>query len=92
VPQIDVMMYTLSTCPWCRKTKQFFTDRGVPYEFCDVDKLKRSERMEARDKVVELTGSLQYPVVIINGTVIQGYNPDQYTDQLEKAGWQTEEE
>jgi glutaredoxin len=90
MPQIDVSMYTLSTCPWCRKTKQFFADRGVPYESTDVDKLGRSERMQARDKIVELTGNLQYPVVIINGTVVQGYHPEQYADLLEKAGWKTE--
>ena len=90
MPEIEVMMYTLSTCPWCRKTKQLFADRGVPFEFLDVDKLGRTERKEARDRIVELTGSLQYPVVIINGTVVQGYNPDQYADLLETAGWKTE--
>jgi glutaredoxin len=90
VPGIEVVMYTLSTCPWCRKTKQFFTDRGVPYEFTDVDKLGRKARQEARDRVVEIAGSLQYPVVIINGTVVQGYNPQQYADLLDKAGWKTE--
>jgi glutaredoxin len=89
--QIDVFMYTLSTCPWCRKTKKFFSDRCVPYEFTDVDKVGRAERQKARDKIKELTGSLQYPVVVINGAVIQGYHPEKYTDLLEKAGWKMEE-
>lgn len=90
MPQIEVMLYTLSTCPWCRKTKKFFEERGVPYEFVDVDKLGRKERMAARDTVVELAGSLQYPVAVINGAVVQGYNPDKYAELLKAAGWKQE--
>jgi len=85
--EIDVMLYTLSTCPWCRKTKRFFDERGIPYHFTDVDTLSRKERKETRDKVVELAGSLQYPVAVISGTVVQGYNPGELEAALEQAGW-----
>ena len=27
----SVELYTLSTCPWCRKAKAFLDDRGVNY-------------------------------------------------------------
>ncbi len=83
-------MYTLSTCPWCRKNKQFFADRGVPYECIDVDKGKRSVRLQARDRVTALTGIQQYPVVIINGEIVQGYNPERYAQLLAQAGWTAE--
>ena len=26
-----VSLYTLSTCPWCRKAKQFFAERNIPF-------------------------------------------------------------
>ena len=32
-----VSMYTLSTCPWCRKTKKFFKDKNIQFEFIDYD-------------------------------------------------------
>ena len=32
-----VSMYTLSICPWCRKTKQFFNQHHIPFEFVDYD-------------------------------------------------------
>ena len=32
-----VKMYTLSTCPWCRKAKQWFTERNIPFVFTDYD-------------------------------------------------------
>ncbi len=87
MPEIDIMLYTLSTCPWCRKTKKFFDERGLTYHFLDIDTLGRKDRQAARDKVVELVGSLQYPVAVIDGTAVQGYNPDKFTDLLKQAGW-----
>ena len=32
-----VTLYTLSTCPWCRKAKKFFTDRNIPFTDTDYD-------------------------------------------------------
>jgi hypothetical protein len=37
----DVVMYTLSTCPWCRKTKKYFTDNNIPLKYVEYD-LNRS--------------------------------------------------
>jgi len=91
VAEIDVMLYTLSTCPWCRKTKKFFDERGVSYHFKDIDTLGRKDRKAVRDEVVELVGSLAYPVTVINGTAVQGYDPDQFASLLEEAGWQPQE-
>jgi glutaredoxin len=28
-----ISMYTLSTCPWCRKTKKYFAERQIPFEY-----------------------------------------------------------
>ena len=33
----NVFMYTLSTCPWCRKTKKYFTDHNIPFKYVDYD-------------------------------------------------------
>ena len=32
-----ITMYTLSTCPWCRKTKMFFTEHNIRFDFIDYD-------------------------------------------------------
>ena len=32
-----VSMYTLSTCPWCKKTKKFFTEREIKFDYIDYD-------------------------------------------------------
>jgi glutaredoxin len=77
-----VKLYTLSTCPWCRKAKQFFTDREVPYEVVDVDLLEGEEQDKVADEVLKISGSLQYPVVVIDEQVVTGFNQSRYEDIL----------
>ena len=81
----EVFVYALSTCPWCRKTKQWFTDSRIPFESVDVDALPDDEADEAADKAYELSGGRRFPVVVINGEVIVGYSPDKFLEHL--TGW-----
>ena len=46
-----VTMYTLSTCPWCRKTKKFFTEHNIPFEFTDYDLADEA----TQDKIIAAT-------------------------------------
>jgi glutaredoxin len=81
----EVYVYALSTCPWCRKTKKWFEDSQIAYDFVDVDTLPDEEQDAAADKAYELSGGRRFPVVIINGEVIVGYNPDKFLEHLK--GW-----
>ena len=67
MPQDEVLVYALSTCPWCRKTKQWFADSNVPFEFVDVDTLPADEQDAAAEKAYQLSGGRRFPVVVING-------------------------
>ena len=82
----EVFLYALSTCPWCRKAKQWFNDIGVPFEFVDVDQLPRAEQDEAAEKAYQLSGARRYPVVLINGEVVVGFNKDRYLELLKRVG------
>jgi len=81
----EVTVYALSTCPWCRKAKQWFTDSRIPFDSVDVDTLPAAEQDEAADKAYKLSGGRRFPVVVINGEVIVGHNPDKYLEHLK--GW-----
>jgi glutaredoxin len=81
----DVKLYTLSTCPWCRKAKQFFSDKCVPFDYVDVDLLEGEEQDKITDEVFKISGSLQYPVVVIDDQVVTGFNPSRYEDILGMA-------
>ncbi len=45
-----VFVYALSTCPWCRKAKQYFEENDVVFEAVDVDLLAddESDRLAGR--------------------------------------------
>ncbi len=81
----EVLVYALSTCPWCRKTKQFFTDSQIPFEFVEVDQLTGPEQDEAGKKAYELSGGRRYPVTVINGEVVVGYRPERFLELLKGA-------
>ena len=42
----DVMLYALSTCGWCKKTKALLQELGVAYKYVDVDQLDLEELEE----------------------------------------------
>jgi glutaredoxin len=81
-----VLLYALSTCPWCRKAKRWFADAGVPFESVDVDLLKGDEQKAAADKAFDLSGGRRFPVVVINGEVVVGFNVDRYLELLKSVG------
>ncbi len=81
----EVFVYALSTCPWCRKTKQWFDDSQIAYESVDVDQLPDDEQDAAADKAYELSGGRRFPVVVINGEVVVGFSPDKFLEHLK--GW-----
>ena len=72
----DVFIYALSTCGWCKKTKQFLRDNKVEYEYLDVDTATSEERREAIKQLQERKVPLGFPVTIVDDeTVISGYDP-----------------
>ena len=40
----DIFVFTLSTCQWCRKGKQWLTDNKYAYKYIDVDLLPIAEK------------------------------------------------
>jgi len=77
-----VFMYTLSTCPWCRKAKQFFKKKGTSFEFIDYDLADDSEKTRIRDEMLKHSDSAGFPYVKINGDVVVGYDPKKYKELL----------
>jgi glutaredoxin len=76
-----VSMYTLSTCPWCRKTKNYFTERGIPFDFIDYDLADKETQKKIIQELDEKGGS-GFPFVKIEDEIIVGYNPERYAKLL----------
>ncbi len=78
-----VILYALSTCVWCKLTKQFLSDNGVAYEFVDVDLLEDNDKSQVHKAILDKGGSLSYPTTIIDDkTLINGFRKDQLKEAL----------
>ena len=72
-----VIVYTLSTCVWCKMTKQFLKDNNVEYEYVDVDLCSEEDKEKIRQEIQNKGGSLSYPTTIIDDkTVVTGFRKD----------------
>jgi glutaredoxin-like protein NrdH len=78
-----VTLYALSTCVWCRMTKQYLKDNDVEYEYVDVDLLDEGEKSKVHQTILDKGGNLSYPTTIVDDkTVITGYRKDQLKEAL----------
>jgi len=75
------MVYALSTCPYCKRTKRFLDSHKIAYDSVDVDLLDDAKQDEVMDKVEKMTGKRSFPVVIIGKDIIVGHDED----KLKKA-------
>lgn len=80
----QVILFALSTCGWCRKTRQLLEANNVQYEYIYVDLLQGAVREEALREMAKWTDRQAFPTVIINGsTVIVGYDEDKLKKGLQ---------
>lgn len=79
-----VFMYALSTCVWCKMTKQFLKDSNVAFEYVDVDLCTEEDKEKIRKEIQHKGGVLSYPTTIVDDkTVITGFRKDLLKKELE---------
>ena len=76
-----VNMYALSTCPWCRKTKKFFTEHNVPFSYVDYDLADEATQAKISEEL-DAAGATGFPFVRIGEEIITGYQPERYSRAL----------
>ncbi len=75
VGQINI--FALSTCGWCKKTKEFFDSHGIAYSYVDVDTVPENEEDMVVDIQMEFNPSGSFPTIVLNGSeTIVGYDLD----------------
>ncbi|MGQ9696190.1 MAG: glutaredoxin family protein [Thermodesulfobacteriota bacterium] len=69
-----ILLYALSTCVWCRKTKQLLDQLGVDYNFVDVDLLSGAERAQVMEEIKKLNPRCSFPTLTIDDQCIIGFD------------------
>jgi len=77
-----VFMYALSTCAWCKRTKQFLKDNDVDHEYVDVD-LATGEERKKIERDLASRECYVYPTLLIDGRrLIKGFKVDEINEAL----------
>jgi len=76
-----VTLYTLSTCPTCKKVRKFLDDKGIAYTVIEVDSLGDSEQWAATRELSRHNPQASYPTVLIEDVIV-GYDIDALTEKL----------
>ncbi len=63
-----VTVYTTEPCGFCRVAKALLAKRDIPFE-----EINLAKDGEGRAKLVELTGMMTFPQVLVDGQPIGGY-------------------
>ena len=73
-----IVLYALSTCIWCQKTKLLLKSLGVEHSYIDVDLLEGAERAEAMEAVRRCNPRSSFPTLVINeDRCIAGFKEDE---------------
>ena len=65
----NVTIYSTPTCHFCQMAKEYFKANNVPYEDFDV-----ASDMEKRKEMMEKSGQLGVPVILIDNSVVIGFD------------------
>lgn len=65
----NVTIYSTPTCHFCHMAKEFLTEKGVPFTNYDV-----STDIAKRQKMIELTGQMGVPVIVIDEDILIGFD------------------
>jgi glutaredoxin len=65
-----VLMYSISTCGWCKRAKKFFKDNNVEFEFVDIDQCNLEDKRKIMKDIQSRGGTLAYPTLIIDNEIL----------------------
>jgi glutaredoxin-like protein NrdH len=78
-----VMLYALSTCGWCRMTREFLTNLGVEYSYVYVDLLSGDELGQVTAELRKFNTKNSFPTLVINNNkVIIGFRNEEIEEAL----------
>ena len=79
----QVQLFTLSTCIWCKKTKEFLAQMNVGYDYVEVDRLEGEDREKTMDELKRWNPSCSFPSLVVNNSAcVVGYDVEKIKEAL----------
>jgi glutaredoxin len=80
----EVILFALSTCGWCNKTRMLLEGMKIDFNYIYVDLLSGEERSEVINEVQKWNPQLSFPTIVINNKdVITGFKEDEIREKLQ---------
>ena len=78
-----IFIYTLSTCIWCKKTKQALADLGYAYDYVEVDLEEGADEDKLLEELKGFNPNQSFPTTIVNDRhVVVGFQVDKIKKEL----------
>jgi len=77
-----VRLYSLSTCPTCKKVRKFLDENNIQYDITEVDLLDSGEQWLMSKEVKKYNQAATYPTLVIE-EVILGLDEEAIKEALE---------
>ncbi len=84
--RVKLLLFTLSTCIWCRKTKALLDALGVAYSYVDVDLVEGDAADAVTKEMRKYNPATSFPTIVVNdgAQVILGFEEDKIKECLAK--------
>ncbi len=69
----DIEIYTIPTCPFCKKAKALLRDNYLDFNEYDISHDEENLRQKLGEKF-KINGAVTVPQIVINGKHIGGYS------------------
>jgi glutaredoxin 3 len=76
-----ISIYSTPACHFCHMAKELFKEEGITYTEFNV-----AEDAEKRKEMVEMTGQMGVPVIVIDNDVLVGFNEPKIRELLGLTG------
>ncbi len=78
-----IVLYALSTCVWCKKTKKLLNNLGIAYNYIDVDLLSEKEKEKAKQEITRWNPRCSFPTIVVNDDAcVVGYDEEKIREVL----------
>jgi glutaredoxin-like protein NrdH len=82
-----IVLFALSTCIWCKKTKELLNKLNVAYDYIDVDLAAREEKHLVRLEMKKWGDKISYPFIVVDDKeCIRGFKEDRIREVARDGG------
>ena len=75
----EIVIYSTPTCPYCKRAKDYFQRKNIPFIEHDVAKDRKSAK-----EMIKKSGQMGVPVIEFHGEIIVGFNQSHLDELLAK--------